>query len=149
MQVLYPDGSSLVTSAALSRPPSVAQRHQFDYAFDCLELRSVDFTAALDDNSLPQAVDATSASLSDDEMRSVCHTAGTWRTAVSCFGVSHRRSLADYGCAGRKCVSRFQGNRPKSSCHETASRIYSRYRSIMNIVVSADPHHNTGDDRDG
>ena len=71
MQVLYPDGSSLVTNAALSRPPSVAQRHQFDYAFDCLELRSVDFTAALDDNSLPQAVDATSASWIGGDLRAV------------------------------------------------------------------------------
>jgi hypothetical protein len=75
MQVLYPDGSSLVTSAALSRPPSVAQRHQFDYAFDCLELRSVDFTAALDDNSLPQAVDATSSTKRSRFEPEVCHTA--------------------------------------------------------------------------
>jgi hypothetical protein len=77
MQVLYPDGSSLVTSAALSRPPSVAHRHQFDYAFDCLELRSVDFTAALDDNSLPQAVDATASTKRVSYLQAVRHTAGS------------------------------------------------------------------------
>ena len=77
MQVLYPDGSSLVTNAALSRPPSVAQRHQFDYAFDCLELRSVDFTAALDDNSLPQAVDTTASTKRVSYLQAVRHTAGS------------------------------------------------------------------------
>jgi hypothetical protein len=38
---------------------SVGPRHQFDYAFHCPELRSVDFTAAANDNPVVRAVDAT------------------------------------------------------------------------------------------
>jgi hypothetical protein len=52
----------MATNAALRRPPIVAQRHQFDCAFHCPELRSVDFTAAASDNSLLLAVDATEGS---------------------------------------------------------------------------------------
>jgi len=37
-------------------------RHQFKNAFHCPELRSVDFTAAANDNAVLRAVDATSGS---------------------------------------------------------------------------------------
>ena len=72
MQVRTIDEIALAgSSVVLRRPPSVAQCHQFDYAFHCHELRSVDFTAALNDNSLLRAVDATDASSSGDEIPSV------------------------------------------------------------------------------
>jgi hypothetical protein len=37
------------------------QRHQLDYTIQWLELRSVDFTAAVEDNFFLRAADATSA----------------------------------------------------------------------------------------
>jgi len=68
------DIGRFVTNAAIHRPPIAAPRHQFDYAFHCPELRSVDFTAAANDNLVLRAVDATDASFRDDEMQSVCET---------------------------------------------------------------------------
>ena len=70
-RVLTQDGSSLVTNAAIRRPPNIAPRHQFDHAFDCSELRSVDFTAAANDNPVVRAVDATAASFSEGELTAV------------------------------------------------------------------------------
>jgi hypothetical protein len=58
--ILHPDGSSLVTNAALRTPPSGDRRVQFDYTFCCPELRSVSSTAAANDNSVLRAVDASS-----------------------------------------------------------------------------------------
>jgi hypothetical protein len=69
--VVTKDGSTLVTNAALRRPPSVTQRHQCDYAFHCLELRSVENTAAPNDDSLALAVDATSVSKPFAQLRAV------------------------------------------------------------------------------
>jgi hypothetical protein len=42
-----------------TQPSQAAKRHRFDYAFRCCELRSVQSTAAAEDNFFPQAVDAT------------------------------------------------------------------------------------------
>lgn len=61
------DGSTLLTEAALCSRSSVAQRHQFEYAFYAPELRAVPFTAATCDNSFLRLVDATDA---------VCQTSG-------------------------------------------------------------------------
>ena len=55
-------GSSSVTNAALRRPPSVAQRHQFDYTPGCPELPAVNFTAASWHRHKPAAVDAIAPS---------------------------------------------------------------------------------------
>jgi hypothetical protein len=66
---LTEDGSTLVTQLFAGKP-SAAQRHQFDYALYCPELRSVDFTVAANDNSSLQAGDATAAPLSQNA--SVC-----------------------------------------------------------------------------
>ncbi len=52
-------GSSLVRNAAIRRPPNNAQRHHFDHALNRCELRSVESTAAPNDNSLMRADDAT------------------------------------------------------------------------------------------
>jgi len=46
LSFLHNDGSTLVTNAALRRPPNVAHRHQFHYTFGCPELTSVTFTDA-------------------------------------------------------------------------------------------------------
>jgi hypothetical protein len=75
--VVTKDGSTLVTNAALRRPPSVTQRHQYDYAFHCLELRSVENTAATNDDSLARAVDATSASWPVAKLSEVRFTASS------------------------------------------------------------------------
>jgi hypothetical protein len=53
------------------------QRYQLDYTIHRPELRSVDSPAALNDNFVLRAGDATSASLRNDEMRSVLYTAAT------------------------------------------------------------------------
>ena len=73
-------GSTLATNAALRRPPGIALRHQFDYAFHCPELRSVDFTAAANDDSLLRSVDATDGTSRSAELKEVCHTAVSWTT---------------------------------------------------------------------
>ena len=65
------DGSTLVTNAALRRPPNVAQRHHFDYTFHCSELQSVDFTAASWHEHDSAAVDATSVSKPFAQLRAV------------------------------------------------------------------------------
>ena len=44
--------SEQIVNAALHRPPSVAPRDHFDYAFHSLDLRSVETIAAAKDNSL-------------------------------------------------------------------------------------------------
>ena len=74
---MHTDGSTLVTNAALRRLPSVTQRHQYAYAFYCLELRSVENTAAPNDDSLALAVDATSISKEIPKLASV------WITSVN------------------------------------------------------------------
>ena len=51
------------------------QRHQLDYTIHWPELRSVDFTAAAEDNFFLRSVDASEASLLDGEMQSVFYTA--------------------------------------------------------------------------
>ena len=50
------------------------------------EMRSVDCTAAVSGNLFLQSGDATEAGLSDGELRSVCHSAGLSRLAVSYGG---------------------------------------------------------------
>jgi hypothetical protein len=68
---LHPDGLTLVTNAALRRPPSIAQRHQYDYAFHCPELRSVESTAAANDYSGLHEGDATDVSFITGELTAV------------------------------------------------------------------------------
>ena len=74
------DGSSLGTNAALRRPPSVAQRHQFDYTFGCPELPSVNFTAASWHRQKHAAVDATAAAQQPAKLASVGMTNGSRAT---------------------------------------------------------------------
>ena len=76
-RVLTQDGSTLLTNAAIRRPPIVAPRHQFDHAFHCSELRSVDFTAAANDNPVVRAVDATACRKKTAKLASV------WITSFS------------------------------------------------------------------
>jgi hypothetical protein len=54
---------------------SVTRRHQCDYIFRVPELPSVVSTAALTDNSLLKAVDATDASKKSGYLLAVCHAA--------------------------------------------------------------------------
>jgi hypothetical protein len=65
------DGSSSVTNAALRRPPSVAQRHQFDYTLGYPELPAVNFTAASWHRHKPAAVDATAITAQPTKLASV------------------------------------------------------------------------------
>ena len=64
-------GSTLVTNAAIRRPPNIAPRHQFDHAFHCPELRSVDFTVAANDNPVLRSVDATACRKKTAKLASV------------------------------------------------------------------------------
>jgi hypothetical protein len=66
-----------------------------DYTFHWLELRSVDSTAALSDNSLPRAGDATAASLSDSEQTAVSHTAELSRRDDEASESDKGEALAD------------------------------------------------------
>jgi len=56
-------------------PPQAARRHQFDGTFRFPKLRSVEKTAAANENALVQADDATSVSMGSGQVREVCHTA--------------------------------------------------------------------------
>jgi hypothetical protein len=60
----------------------VPRRHQSDYTHDWLPNDSdriqVGYTVALGGNSLLRAGDATAASLSGGELRSVCRTECSW-----------------------------------------------------------------------
>ncbi len=71
LSFLHNDGSTLVTNAALRRPPNVAQRHQFDYTFGRPELPSVNFTAASWHRHKTAAVDATAAAQQPAKLASV------------------------------------------------------------------------------
>jgi hypothetical protein len=54
-------GSTLITNAARRRRPKAPQRHQFDFIIHRLELRSMDFTTALNDSCLLRLGYATEA----------------------------------------------------------------------------------------
>jgi len=68
---LHPGGSSLVMNVVFPGPTKRLQRHQLDYTIQWPELRSVGFTAAVNEIPDLQEVDATEASLISGQMRAV------------------------------------------------------------------------------
>jgi len=113
------DGSSLGTNAVLRRPPSVAQRHQIDYTFHCLELPAVNFTAASCHGHKPAAVDATSASFNPCKLRAV-------RRPLSLIAFYRPQSIPDltHPAVGMtRCLTRGRLIGRSDGPHSNSSRI--------------------------
>ena len=83
-ELLTQVGSTLVTNAVLRRPPKATPAPSVDYTTHWPELRSVDFTAAAEDNFSVMAVDASASTKKSLFVRSVWFTAACYAIRTCC-----------------------------------------------------------------